>query len=76
MKTLYTCETEDDPTLRSTPVLFLAGPTSRVTNSIPSWRVEAHSLIVQFGFEGLVVVPEFPPPKSNEQRNGRPTTEI
>lgn len=38
--------------------IFLAGPTPRAENPVPSWRVEALELLRSMGYDGVVFVPE------------------
>ena len=38
--------------------IFLAGPTPRKENSVPSWRPEAIRILEELGFDGVVFSPE------------------
>ncbi len=55
MKVVYA--REDIPQEKG-PSIFLAGPTPRSNNPVPSWRPEALKEIESLGFEGIVFVPE------------------
>lgn len=48
----------DEKVLKGKKSIFLAGPTSR-TADIVSWRKEACKKLKDFGFDGIVYVPEF-----------------
>ena len=55
--------THDDPSERTPPIIFLAGPTPRDSET-PSWRPEAIALLSELGFTGSVCIPEDPPNRS------------
>lgn len=41
------------------PAIFLAGPTPRLKNPVPSWRPDALKILRDVGFEGTVFIPEY-----------------
>lgn len=47
-----------DPPEDWTKAIFLAGPTPRAENPVPSWRPEAIKLLESMGYDGVVFVPE------------------
>ena len=49
----------DDPIVKSSKSIFLAGPTLRNSNFEKSWRKMACDILNKLGFDGVVYVPEF-----------------
>lgn len=47
-----------EPPEEWTKAIFLAGPTPRAENPVPSWRPEALRLLESMGYDGVVFVPE------------------
>ena len=41
------------------PSIFLAGPTPRLSKPVPSWRPDAVKLLLDSGFDGSVLIPEY-----------------
>ena len=54
MKIVYAIDKCD---LKNSPSIFLAGPTPR-SPEVKSWRPEAINLLEEYGFDGVVFVPE------------------
>ena len=48
----------DQEVIKNKKSIFLAGPTPRGEN-VESWRTKACQIIEQYGFEGIVYVPEY-----------------
>lgn len=48
----------DQEVLKNQKSIFLAGPTPRGENA-KSWRTDAYQIIEQYGFDGIVYVPEY-----------------
>ena len=48
----------DQEVLKNKKSIFLAGPTPR-DESVESWRTKACQMIEQYGFDGIVYVPEY-----------------
>jgi len=53
------------------PWIFLAGPTTRTPETIPSWRPDAVKIFERRGFEGTLLIPEDGPDRDpfDEQLN-------
>lgn len=51
------CFSDQDPVIDSNSI-FLAGPTRRNSKYESSWRKEAVAILKQYGFNGVVYVPE------------------
>lgn len=54
MKSIYACQPFPKMFHKS---LYLAGPTPR-NDDVPSWRSQALELLVSFGYDGVVFIPE------------------
>ena len=48
----------DQEVIKNKKSIFLAGPTPRGEN-VESWRTKACQIIKQYGFDGIVYVPEY-----------------
>ena len=57
MRLIYS-EEEVPRSFKNNKSIFLAGPTPR-SNDVESWRPKASGLLEEFGFDGVVFVPEY-----------------